>query len=307
MKKIYPLSKELKIGVFSILILASLFFLINYLKGKDLFGKTNLYYAIYDNVEGLTTTGPVYIKGLRVGFVEKIDYEQEKDKFIVTLSVKSGYKIPENSVAEIFSSDILGTKSIRIELGQSKMYLEEKDTLGTNVSPSLITVLTNELVPLKEKAENLIESMNNTFSNINDVLDAKTKRDITETLAKLNTTVGNLASVTGTLKAESPKITTIVGNVEDITSSLKSDSKILKRGLENIVTVTDSLKASDIAGTINSLKNILGNIDKQEGTLGKLIKTDSLHTQINNLLLELENLVKNINENPKKYIKVSVF
>lgn len=301
------ISKQLKIGIFTLIILVALFFLINYLKGRDLFGKTNLYFAEYDNVEGLTTTGPVFIKGLRVGFVEKIRFNQDNNLFLVTLSVKSGYKIPKNSIAEIYSSDILGTKSIRIELGDSKDYLTEKDTLKASLQPSLITMLTGELIPLKDKAERLIESMEKTFSGINDVLDDDTKKDIKQTLNKLNATVENIQSITGDIEKSSPKIAPIVDNIGRLTQSLNSNSAKLEKGLDNINTITDSLKKADIAGTVNSLKSLLIKIEDPNGSVGKLFASDSIHTQINNLLIELDKLIKNINENPKKYIKVSVF
>ncbi len=301
------ITREQKIGFFAIVILSALFFLINYLKGRDLFGETNIYYAVYENVEGLTTTGPVFIKGLKVGFVEKIKFAQERDRFIVALSVKSGYKIPDNSIAEIYSSDIMGTKSIRIDLGDSKNYLNERDTLGASVQVSLITMVTQELIPLKDKAELLIESMNKTFVNVNQVLDEKTKNNIAGSIDELRKTISNLESISNNLDKQNPRINNIIVNIDSLSASLKDDSKNVKRGIKNIADISDSLKRADLIGTINSFKSILQKIESPQGSIGKLIATDSLHTKINSLLLDLDKLVKNINENPKKYIKVSVF
>lgn len=307
MKINLKITRELKIGFFAIVILTGLFLLINYLKGRDIFGKVNIYYAVYENVEGLTTTCPVFIKGLKVGFVEKIKFAQERDRFIVALSVKSDYNIPENSTAEIFSSDIMGSKSIRIDLGDSKIYLKEKDTMGASVQVSLITMVTQELIPLKNKAEVLIESMNKTFVNINDVLDEQTKQDLSQSISELKTTISNIESITENLQKQSPKVNSIIDNISSVTNSLEDDSKNIKRGIKNIADFSDTLKSADFSGAIISLKRVLNKIEDPSGSVGKLLTTDSLHTQINNLLLELDKLVKNINENPKKYIKVSVF
>ncbi len=303
----FKISKELKAGIFGILIISALFFLINYLKGRDLFDRTNIYYARYENVEGLTTTGPVFIKGLRVGFVEKIKYVQERDQFVVALSVKSGYNIPENSIAEIYSSDILGTKSIRIVLGDSKKYLVEEDTLLTNVQAPLINMLTQEIIPLKEKAEALIVAMNKTFDNINYVLDDKTKNDISSSIAKLEATLNNLQEISGNLKERTPEVNEIIGNIKDVSGDLKSGSKNINRTISNIESITDSLNSADLKGTIVSLKDLLEKMQDPKGSMGKILTTDSLHTNINNLLREMDLLIKNINQNPKKYIKVTVF
>ena len=303
----FKISKELKAGIFGILIISALFFLINYLKGRDLFDRTNIYYARYENVEGLTTTGPVFIKGLRVGFVEKIKYVQERDQFVVALSVKSGYNIPENSIAEIYSSDILGTKSIRIVLGDSKKYLVEEDTLLTNVQAPLINMLTQEIIPLKEKAEALIVAMNKTFDNINYVLDDKTKNDISSSIAKLEATLNNLQEISGNLKERTPEVNEIIGNIKDVSGDLKSGSKNINRTISNIESITDSLNSADLKGSIVSLKDLLEKMQDPKGSMGKILTTDSLHTNINNLLREMDLLIKNINQNPKKYIKVTVF
>ncbi len=303
----FKISKELKAGIFGILIISALFFLINYLKGRDLFDRTNIYYARYENVEGLTTTGPVFIKGLRVGFVEKIKYVQERDQFVVALSVKSGYNIPENSIAEIYSSDILGTKSIRIVLGDSKKYLVEEDTLLTDVQAPLINMLTQEIIPLKEKAEALIVAMNKTFDNINYVLDDKTKNDISSSIAKLEATLNNLQEISGNLKERTPEVNEIIGNIKDVSGDLKSGSKNINRTISNIESITDSLNSADLKGSIVSLKDLLEKMQDPKGSMGKILTTDSLHTNINNLLREMDLLIKNINQNPKKYIKVTVF
>ena len=101
-------TREQKIGIFGIVILSLLYVVINYLRGEDLFGRSNIYYAVYESVEGLAPTGPVYIRGLKVGTVESIEYVEDKDHFLVTMKVSSQYNISDSSVAQIYSSDILG-------------------------------------------------------------------------------------------------------------------------------------------------------------------------------------------------------
>lgn len=52
------MKKEVKIGIFTVAILAVLYWGINFLKGKDLFNRSMTYYAYYDNVSGIQLSSP---------------------------------------------------------------------------------------------------------------------------------------------------------------------------------------------------------------------------------------------------------
>src|SRR5574344_1961720 len=118
-----------KIGFFVIMVIAAIFFTINFLKGHDLFKKNLKYYTYLDDVQGLSATGPVYIRGLKVGTMESINFAPQKDSFLVKLSIKNDYAIPIDSRAEIYNSDILETKSLALGLGTAGIHAKDGDTL----------------------------------------------------------------------------------------------------------------------------------------------------------------------------------
>lgn len=301
------LTREQKIGLFAIITLASIYLVINYLKGKDLFSSSNTYYAVYNNVEGLNTTGPVYIRGLKVGTVESVEYLQEKDEFLVKLKVKSSYNIPENSAAEIYSSDLLGSKAMRINMGDAKTYLKDKGTMKSVTEESLTEMLKSEFLPLKDQISDLVTTLKLTLDNVNGVIDADARRNIASALENLNKTLSGAKNIVQNLDKSSPKITELIANISSLSEELGKSTNKLNYSLDNIGEITDSLKRADLAGTVNSLKELLEQINNPEGSVGKLLRTDSVHDSIDRLIRDLDTLVKNINENPKKYIKVSVF
>ena len=301
------LSKEQKVGLFSLSILVALYILINFLSGIDIFNKSNTYYAIYDNVEGLTPTGPVYIRGLKVGTVESINYLQEKDVFLTKLRVSSNYAIPKNSVAEIYSEGILGSKAVRINIGNDNIYLQSRDTIQSATEKGIMAMISTEIIPLKDQMSNLIATLNSTLTNVNDILDPQAKENISASLANLRKTMGNIESISSNIDKHNPEISSIIANFDNLSSELTASMLKLNSSLDNMVDITDSLKTADIAGTVNSMKNLLEEIRNPEGSIGKLLKTDNLHSSIDSLINDLNTLIKNINENPKKYIKVSVF
>jgi len=301
------LSKEQKIGLFSLSVLVALYILINFLSGIDIFNKSNTYYAIYDNVEGFTSTGPVYIRGLKVGTVESINYIQERDVFITKLRVNSNYIIPKNSVAEIYSADILGTKALRINIGNDNIHLKSRDTIRSAIEKGMLALISDEIIPVKDQISNLIVTLNGTLENINEVFDTQAKHNISVSLAKLRETMSNMESISSNIKLHNPEISSLLENFDKLSSDLTASISKLNNSLDNMVDITDSLKTADIAGAVNSMKNLLEDIRNPEGSIGKLLKTDELHSSIDSLINDLDTLIKNITENPKKYIKISVF
>ena len=109
-------SKELKIGVFVVVVLVASFFLINYLRGEDIMNKEIELVSKYDRVEGLVASAPVFIKGYKAGKVSEVVYEPEGDEFKVVCSVRKEFKIPQDSRMTIYAVDIMGGKGVRIDL-----------------------------------------------------------------------------------------------------------------------------------------------------------------------------------------------
>jgi len=72
------------------------------------------------NVGGLVKTKPVYINGVKIGQVSKVYFDPRLNgKIIVELSIVEEFPIPRNSVARIFSEDLMGSRAIDIILGNS--------------------------------------------------------------------------------------------------------------------------------------------------------------------------------------------
>lgn len=306
MKKI-NITKELKIALFTITILVGAFLLINFLKGKDIFNPTNNFYVKYKSVEGLIELQPVYMLGYKVGIVDQIAYESRSKEFIVTLSIDSDFSIPKSSAAEIYSSDILGSKSIRINPGDGYEYLKNRDTLNASLDLGIISNLSTQIIPLKDSVSRLISEINVTFKNVNTLLNEENIKELSLSFKELHTTLNNLNSISQNLEKSNTQITSTLSNLETLTSSLKNQSPNIENTIENLKDLSDSLKSADLKGTVLSLRNLLIEVNNAEGTIGKLIKTDSLHNQVNTLLRNVDLLINNINKNPKKYIKVSVF
>lgn len=303
----FRLSRVQAIGLFVLVTLLATFAVINFLRGEDIFSSNSTYYANFETVDGLAVTGPIYIKGLKVGMVEGIEYNMEKDIFEVEFKVKNEFKIPVNSVAEIYSSDIMGSRAMRISLGDSKEYAQAGDTIAAGIVPDMVSMLATEILPLKDEAQKLMANLNTTLDNVNNLLDSNARADLQGAFAHLNRTMANAAALSKSLKDASPQLNGIIENLQVLSKGLGESAGDIHSSLENVNTITSQLSQAELDKTITSLKNLLEKMQDPNGSIGKMLATDSLHNSVNNLLKDVDILVQRITENPKKYIKVSVF
>lgn len=303
----FRLTRLQAIGLFVLLTLMATFAVINFLRGEDLFNSSTTYYANFDRVDGLAVTGPVYLKGLKVGMVEGIEYNMESDDFQVEFKVKSQFKIPVNSVAEIYSADIMGARALRINLGDSDSVAGGGYTLEGNVEPDMISSITGELAPLKEQVSQLMDNLNATLDNVNKLLDSTAREDLQGSFAHLNTTLSNASRLSGTLNDISPELKEMAKNLRILSEGLGKSAGDIQGSLENVNSITSQLSKAELDKTIASLRSLCDKLQDPDGSVGKLLATDSLHRAVGNLINDVDILVQRITENPKKYIKVSVF
>lgn len=303
----FKLSRVQSIGLFVLLTLIAAFAVINFLRGEDIFNRSSTYYSVFKEVNGLTVTGPIYVRGLKVGMVEDIVYRGDKDDFVIEFKVKSQFKIPANSVAEVYSADIMGTRAIRVTMGDATGYAQPGDTLSSGIVPDMIAALSSEIGPITAKAEVLLDNLNKTLTNVNELLDSGAKENLQSSFANLNKTLDNAATVSASLKEMSPDLAEMLANLQVLTKGLSNSAGDIEGTLKNVNELSSQLTQAELDETIASLRNLVDKLQDPNGSVGKLLTTDSLHQAITGLINDVDLLVKNITEKPKKYIKVSVF
>lgn len=300
-------SKELKIGIFAVVVLVVSFFVINYLRGADVFGKEIELTSRYDNVEGLVASAPVYIKGYKAGKVAAVEYDSEAGNFKVTCSIQKEFRIPADSKMTIYSVDIMGGKGIRIDLGSADEAVSNGDSLEPSIAPDLIGGLTESLGPLLKKVGDTIDSLEVTVSGVNSILSAKNRESISRTLADLEKTMANVRGVASSVDGKSQQLEDFIDNLASLSVQLGGIAEKVDTTMVGVSGVVDSLNESDIKGLVTSFKGLVDSMNNPTGTVGKLLVDDSVYNSVDSLLNHVDTLVRKIQENPKKYIKISVF
>ena len=242
----------------------------------------------------------------------------QSGKLVVSLLIEEDFDIPENSVARIYSSDLMGTRSVNLILGDSDEICENGDTLIADVEGTLQEQVSVEMLPLKNKAENLMLSIDSVLAVVQNIFNEDFRDNFSASFENIRETIKNLNRSTYALDTlltnKDSRFSTFLGNIESISGNLKENNEELTQIFQNMAVISDSLAKSQIRSTIDNLDRTLANMDitltrinNGEGTLGMLIADDSLYINLENATNSLDALLKDLKENPKRYVQVSVF
>lgn len=300
--------REVKIGIFAVVMIGALWAGIRFLKGFDIFSRNTVYYAVYYQVDGVQSASPVMIRGVKVGAVTGISINpSEGDKVVLQLTVKRQYKIPENSEARIYSNSLMGAKAIELALGNSNEYLQQDDTLRSSRSKDLMDMAGSEIDFFKQKFSQVVADLSRTMDNLNQIME-QNAANIEGTMSHLNSISGN---VDGLLSAERQNLESTIANLTRFTEMLGENSPRMDSIIMNLNNLTGQIAEKDLAGMLDStlvnLNTMIARINAGEGTAGKLFNDPHLYESLNEATVNLASLLANVQASPGRYVHFSLF
>jgi len=307
-------SKELKAGVIALLAIVGFVVLFQFMKGRSLFTTDNIFYAKYDNVEGLAQSSPVSINGLKVGQVDKIIPHSSKEgkiDFLVKITVDNNFEFSKNSTLEIFEPSLMVGKEMRINLMYGGPTAKDGDTLRGAFKLGTLGSLSSQVGPVKDQLQTVLHRVDSLMTNANQLVDSQNRQEIKLLLANLNKTVGALqttaASVNSLVGHNDPKIQKVL---DDASLTMQSGKVTLDK-YGNLAESIDAKKLNatiaNLDETVGQLNKVVSGIDRGEGSLGKIMKDDQLYNNLNAASNNLNSLIEDLKAHPKKYVNFSVF
>lgn len=293
------MKKEVKIGIYALLISLGAWAGVRFLSGADIFGRTNTYYVYYDNASGLQSAASVAIRGVKVGQVSSIQIsEQDPNKVEVTLAVSKEFSIPKDSKAKIYSAGLMGGQAIEIVMGSSAEYLEGGQTIAPMVELGMVEALSSEFVDIKQNLVVVMNNINTTLATLNSLVDdnsanvASAIKNLNKVLVELEESqiIANIDSFTGTLKNNGEKIDSIVTSVNNLTTTLDEQQMGVK-----------------LAQAVESLNLLLDKCNNSDGTVGSLLNDKELYVNLTEATDNLAELLEDLKQNPSRYVQFSMF
>jgi phospholipid/cholesterol/gamma-HCH transport system substrate-binding protein len=311
------ISKYTKLGFLVLACLTILVWGINFLKGIDIFKRNANYYVIYEKIEGLLESSSVTINGYRVGQVSEIRLMDDySGRLFVTLSLQGDYKLAKGTTAKIVSSDIMGTRAIKLEIVHSGEYYQPNDTIPGTTEGDLKEQVSMQVLPLKKKAEELIASLDSALTIVTYVFNKETRDNLTQSFENINRTVANIESASSELNKiiGSGKVNSIVTNLDSITMSINQNSAQISNIINNFSSLSDSLSKlnvspvfAEISSSVAGINKIIQKLNTTDSSAGLLINDPVLYQNLNNLSSSLDLLLKDVRNNPKRYVHFSAF
>ena len=300
-------SKEYKVGLLAVVACVILYFGVRFLKGSDFLSTTNTYYAIYDEIDGLTVSNQVLINGLSVGRVSDISIMQNNgNKLLVAMDIESDIVLGDSTVALLFNSDLLGSKAISLNVGAISRPLNDEDTLIARIDEGFTEAIQKTAMPI-------IDNIDSAFSNINVLLANLNSNNaaINSIFAKFDSAATGLQ---GLVNENRRNLSGILGDMNKLTAALSDTENGLEPFLAKMNSLADSLNDLELKQTVAeanvamaNLREITEKINDGNGSLGKLMNNDSLYDNFNQSARDLDRLLIDIRENPNRYIHFSVF
>jgi len=307
------ISNETKIGALTAVSITVLILAYSYLRGNDVFASSNKFYAVYRSVEGLTVSKPVLVNGFQIGRVSKMELHGD-GRTTVEFKIDPKYNVPDNTLARLESTDLLGGKAIVFELGNSTKYAEDQDTLRADIQGSLA----ESLQPIQKKAEVLITKIDSAMSSINKIMNPNFQRNVDRSFASIANSLQTLEGTTKKLDAlvgaQSKHIDGILGNAEVISGNLKVSTARFNGISANFEKFSGDLSNSNIKETLENankavaeLQATIAKVNSNQGSLGLLMNDTKMYENLNSASKNLDNLFIDIKAHPSRYVHFSVF
>ena len=314
------ISKEFKICIVVVCAIAAFVWGINFLKGSNIFSHKYYLYAVYPKIDNLIPANPLLINGYKIGQVNEISLFQQggKSKVLVKFLLTEDVKIPKGSMAKAISSDLLGSKAVEIIYSDETQFVKSGDTLIAGAEEGFKESLDKRIAPIQAKAENLISSMDSVMTVVSLILNNKTRENLDKSFESVRKAIITLEQTAYKLDdlvgSEKLKISSVLSNLNQITTNINKNGQRIDNIISNVSNLTDSLAKAQLKDAIananksmQELDVLLAKINQGQGTIGKMMKNDSLYNNLNKSSEDLDKLLKDLRLNPERYIHFSVF
>ena len=296
------LSYEIKTAL---LVMSGIFLfiiMINYLKSNDIFVSDRSFFAIYEDVEGVSTGTPVTISGFNVGSVQDISFYGDDAKLLLKFRVENDFEFSSNSIAQIYETGLIGGKALAIIPVNGKNLAISGDTLQSDIAPGLTELVKDKLSPLQEKIESMVVSADSLLIAVNSVFDIETKQNLTSSIENFSATIQSAKKSVDVLEE-------VLGNNENRLNSIILNADQSFKNLSNLSENFDELDLviENLSKSSTNINSITSEIKAGNGLVNKVVYDEMFVESLDQISSNINLLLEDLRMNPKRYVHFSLF
>ena len=296
------LSYEIKTAL---LVMSGIFLfivMINYLKSNDIFVSDRSFFAIYEDVEGVSTGTPVTISGFNVGSVQDISFFGDDAKLLLKFRVENDFEFSSNSIAQIYETGLIGGKALAIIPVNGKNLAISGDTLQSDIAPGLTELVNDKLSPLQEKIESMVVSADSLLIAVNSVFDIETKQNLTSSVENFSATIQSAKKSVDVLEE-------VLGNNENRLNSIILNADQSFKNLSNLSESFDELDLviENLSKSSSNINSITSEIKAGDGLVNKVVYDEGFVKSLDQISSNINLLLEDLRMNPKRYVHFSLF
>lgn len=289
------ITKEIKIGIAGIAALCVLVYGINYLKGIHLFKPTSYFYVKFQNVNGLTTSSPVFADGFSVGIVRNLYYDYTNPGNVVAeIDVDPELRIPRGSTAEL-TAEMLGGVKMTLLLANNP---RERYQVGDTIPGTLNNGMMDKAAQMLPQLEKMLPKLDSILGSLNTLLADPA----------LPATLRHVENLSASMAATGRQLQTLMANdIPQLTGKLNTIG-------DNFVRISDNLKEVDYAAAMQKVDSTLANVkqltdklNRTDNTVGLLFNDPSLYNNLSATTANAASLLEDLKQHPKRYVHFSLF
>ncbi len=278
---------ETRLGIFVALVIIAFVLILEFLGGTERFHRGTHYRALFNNVQDLKTGDRVRMGGKEIGRVDDITLDHINNKVLVTIKVNSGVLVHTDSAASIKFTGLMGQNFVSLDFGSPNSPLAEKDTLLNSVETPDLSAIVAKVDAVAGNVENLTKSftgekIENLLGPLTDFLKAN-RGPLTATIANIQTISTQIAEGKGTVGR-------LVNDPALYNSTLSAVSNFQDTATEVKATVADARKVVD------RVNQTVAQVNAGQGTVGKLLKEDTLYRETTASMTHLREILQKINQ-----------
>ncbi len=247
---------------------------------------------------GLKQGQPVWLVGVTVGFVDKVELDP-RGTLVATYRIQKDYKVPKGTSATVVANGFFGDVAIALTpAAPNAQSYAPGDTVPVGKAAVGIAALT-------ARADTITQGVNSILGSAREQLvDSGGIAEIRLTLAASNRLVAQLGQIAALQSRELQATLGVVRSRAAAIDSTQVDSTVraLRAASQNMQSVTNELKT-----TSDRLNSVLAKVDSGNGTVGKLLSDPGLYNDLRSVMARVDSLTADLKKNPRKYVNLSIF